>query len=330
MRSRVILLVVGAMLLTPGASAKKKTLKLLIAGASCYENLNYGCAIDKLVAAQARVETEGITLDTPHAMKLCETLAFALASVEKHKRAVAAFARCLALQPSYRLDPKVISPKLYRDYQTARRTMLDRVTTPTPRLPQLPKLYPIPPPDGRDYRVHTPDYLTLSGMHEQETLRHDLDFLVGASLLFGGDGENYRTGFAAAVQYLYAVHRLVELQGIAQFSTHNYAGDDAKAGFPATLYTVNLGFGARVRVGVGDYVVLSAGLLGGLSMAGLGSVDDRIGGFVAGTATVTIRPIPEFGVGVTVIPTLVLAELEEGDIGKSLVLPIFLRLAAYF
>ncbi len=310
--------------------AKKKTLKLLKVGLKCYAELNYGCAIAKLEAASQRMDAKSLVLEPAQALKLLETLAFAQASVERHAQAVASFARCLKLKPTYKLDPKVISPKIYGDYHKARRAMLDQVTDRQLQQPSLPELYPVSPPRAGDYRVHTPDFLTLTGMHEERTLLHDFDFLVGATLLFGGDGEDFHTGFSAAIQYLYAVHRLVEIQVLVQFSTHNYAGVDAKPGFPATLYTLHPGIGARLRFDIGDYVVISAGVLGGASLSGLGSLTSRKGGFVAGTASVTVRPVPEFGVGLTAVPTLVLAELSDGETGKSFILPLFLRLAAYF
>jgi len=326
----VAVLTAASVVSAPGV-AKERVRKLVAAGVACYEALNYGCAISRLEEARDRAAARGIALDEGVGLSLCRTLAFALASVERHEQAVAAFERCFEVRPAFKLDPDVISPKIYADYEAARKKTLRQVMKGEIRPPRLPPVVPPPPARAADLEVYVPPYLTLAGMHEPDaTYRHDMDFLLGTLLLFGGDGEQFDTGFSAALQYGYALTEHVVLDFLVQYSQHEYGRLDAKPDFPATLYVLQPGAGARGRFSAGEYVELSAGLLGGLSAAGLGTVGDQLGGFVAVSLDATVRPSKELGVGIRVLPTLVIAELSDGEVGTSLVLPIYLRLAVFF
>ena len=73
-----------ALLLMPALCQADRVLERSIStGTQCYESLNYGCAINKLREAALRVEEQDLVLDEATAIRLYQTLAFALASVEK-------------------------------------------------------------------------------------------------------------------------------------------------------------------------------------------------------------------------------------------------------
>ena len=315
----------------PGA-AKKRTVALVSAGVSCYESLNFGCAIGKLGEARKRLaDNPSMGLEPAQKLRLFQTLAFALASVERHDKAVEAFERCFDTDPVYRLDPKVISPKIYGDYARARKRTLQAVLKGGLRLPRLPDVHPPPPPQPDDFRVHVPAYLTLTGMHDTGKPRaHDIDFLVGVNLLFGEDAEQFTPGFSTGLQYLYSLTPMLQIEILAVYSQHNYTDNDAKDEYPSTLYTLQPGAGLRLRFPLGEYVVLASSVVGGVSAIGLGGLGDRLGGFVSVGLHAILRPSKEFGVGLTAMPTLVMAEKTSGDLGTSFTLPLFLRLAAYF
>ncbi|MEW6775151.1 MAG: hypothetical protein AB1405_02555 [Bdellovibrionota bacterium] len=93
---------------TPPSGAGEEHLKR---GVACYEQLNYGCAKKEFEAGIAAGETA----------PLHEHLAYTLIALGEEEQAAAHFRRVFELDPSFRLSPKKVSPKIYRVYRLARR-----------------------------------------------------------------------------------------------------------------------------------------------------------------------------------------------------------------
>jgi hypothetical protein len=318
-----------ALLLIPALCHADRVLERSIStGTQCYESLNYGCAINKLREAALRVEEQDLVLDEATAIRLYQTLAFALASVEKHTEAAEAFGHCFRVQPAYRLDPEVISPKIYQDYQVARRAALAGLLDEPLRTPQTPPVYPERPVHVADLQLHTG--VLAPGLELSERPSHQLNFLAGPQLLFGQDAEQFELGFNVGVAYLYAVHSFVDVGVIGLFSQHSYAGADLKGGASGTLYVVQTGATVSGAFPLGEYVELSVGLVAGASLGGLANLEESLGGWVGGRFAAMVTPLPRFGVGIELLPGVVVAKLSNGELGTSLTLPLSLRLQARF
>lgn len=324
-------LLIVALLMSPAAHADKKVDALMVSAQRCYEELNYGCAISKLREAQARIADKKLTLPVERRVAVYQTLAFALASVEKHDEAAAVFELCLGIKPDYSLDPKVISPKIYADYRRARHKTLSAVLDLKPMTPPLPSVHGPGPPRVRDYELHVPSTIVLGGRLEpEEDKSHRLDFLAGVKVLFGGDGENFNPGFGLAVQYAYSVTESFEVGLITLFSQHTYSGDDVKPGFPSTLYVLDPGLVARYVLRFGEYVDLGVGVALGASVSGIGTLGDINAAWFSADISVMITPSPEFGFGLSTLPGVVIARLESGDVRTSFTLPVLVRFEARF
>ncbi|MFT5429563.1 MAG: hypothetical protein ACI9OJ_000234 [Myxococcota bacterium] len=324
------LIFVIVLLLSFAATADKKLDKLVTSGVRCFNELNYGCAITKLGRAQDLLDT-GAELPRTRALEVCRTLAFALASVEKHPEAEATFDKCFKIEPAFRLDPKVISPKIYADYRSARAKQLATLIRGRVEPPPFPDPYPPPAPGPSDLEVHVPTGLTAGAtLRDDQALRHHFGVLAGTRLVFGADAEDFNPGFAVGLEYGYQFTDIVGLSFGAQFSQHGTARGDTKSGFPASLYVMEPGLGLRFRFAVGEWVDLSIGVTGGLTLAGLGGIGGTTAGMVAVPASVMIRPMPEFAVGISVIPTLSISKLSTDELGTSLTLPLLLRFEAHF
>lgn len=323
-------LILAALLIPATASADRRFDKLLERGVRCYQELNYGCALGRLGDASTLLEG-GLEVDRADAMTLHETLAFVLASVERHADAASAFERCFALNPTYKLDPKVISPKIYVDYKAARRTSLRALMKGERRAPKLPTPFGPRPPGLSDYRLHIPARVMVGGRVEpRESLVHHVDVRAGARLLFDDDAERYGPGFGLAFIYSYSVTEILRFGVAALFSQHAYTLDDLKAGFPGTLYVLDVGPGLWAVFQLGDYVDLDLGIVAGIGLSGLGTLGEATGGWIGGSVGVTITPSPEFGIGLSAIPSVVIAGLSAGDTGTSFSLPLLLRFEARF
>lgn len=329
------LLVVMALLVAAApqpAQADRRFDRLVADGAACRSGLNYGCALQKLREAEARLTAQELDLSVAQRLALYRELALTYAAIEGHEEdARAAFGTCFELDPAFRLPADIDSPKILGHYRAARQALLSRLVQGTPRAADLPDPYPARPPTPADLRLHVPTEVVLGGqLDPTSSLAHRLDVLAGAHLLFGEDAENFRPGFMMELAYLYSVTEHFSLGPSFMFGQHAYARDDLKAEFPGTLYIFNGGVTARYRFPIGDWVELSTGLSVGVSSPGLGTIGGRIGGWGALRFAAMITPAREFAFGLAVLPTLVMAGLDSGDLGYSFSLPILVRLEARF
>lgn len=315
------LLVIALVATALPARADRDFDRLLGDGARCYEQLNYGCAITKLGQAVARAQARGLTLDPEVGLQLFQTFAFALASVERHAEAADAFARCFRIRPTYSLDPAVISPRIYADFQTARTAWLQSLLAGGLRAPRLPSVEPPPPPRPSDLRLVLPSYAPVGAGDLPSTI----DLLVGASLLFGSDAEKFDSGFGIGVRYGYDLLPNLQAEVLVQFYEHAYALSDAIPGNPTTLYVLTPGVGIRGVVPVGDWVELALGADVGASFAGIGSLSDTTGGFILASASLMVTPARGFAFGVTALPMLTLAKGGDDSLRSSFSLPILAR-----
>lgn len=330
--TRIALIMLAALMVAPPALAKKKTAKLMSEGFRCFQELNYGCAIKKLLEALERADAKQVELTSSDRIRAHQTMAFAYASVDRHGDARTEFARCLALDRAYTLDPTVISPKIYRDFKAARMAWLRARIVGKPRQPSLLEPHSGTPMGADSMLLHIPPQLSLGGrLSPEEPKVNQLDFMLGTSLLFGEDAEAYSVGFGVSVEYLYRLAELVDLGVTIAFSQHRYAGGETlKNGAASTLYLLQPGFTAGVALQFGELVDLSFGLTVGPGLSGLGGVSDRVGGFGSLRVGIVFLLAEEFGLGVMVTPTLTIAELDSEEVGVSFTLPIYLRLEARF
>ncbi len=317
-------------LLIPGLAAGDDLSRRIDKGVKCYEELNYGCALKKLSAVVAAIDG-GAEVPPARRIEVFETLAFVLASVERGDEARKAFARCFDVDPKFRLDPKVISPKIYRHYKTARRVMLRARLKGTLPKPALPEPYAPAPITASDLLLHVPAEVALAGgLAPEEELRQRLDFLAGGHVLFAEDAALYGAGFWLSLAYKYKLTDIVQVGLLGFFTQHAYAGDDLKSGFSGTLYVVDAGPLVEAVFAIGDWVEVSVGVAGGVGLAGLGNLSDQVGGWVAGIVGVAAVPAKEFAVGVSVLPSVVVATKSDDEVGTSFTLPILVTFEARF
>jgi len=329
--TRLVVVALCALLGMQTAAADQRFDKLLRTGERCYEELNYGCAISRLTDAGKRAADKGLTPAPKDALRLHQTLAFALASVEKHDLAAAQFEKCFAVQPMYRLDPKIISPKIYADYKRARHKTIYAMLKGARRAPGLPGVIDVPPPTMNDLSVHVPSDVVLGGRLEPEqALNNVLDLAIGGHLLFDDDGEDFSTGFGVAMSYMRVLSERFQVGAVGFFAQHNYAQADLKAGFPGTLYVLNAAASARLTLQFGEYIDMGIGAFGGIALAGLGGVGDTVGGWVGADVRLTALITREFGVGLSVMPQAVIASVSDDDTGTSFTLPVLLRFETRF
>ncbi|MFT7626317.1 MAG: hypothetical protein ACI9WU_005512, partial [Myxococcota bacterium] len=311
-------------------AAKPPVETLVERGTRCYDELNYGCALARFREAAAAIEA-GAEVTPAQRLTLYKSLAFTLASVEKHAEAQKAFEQCFAARPSFKLDPRIVSPKIYGDYQKARRRVLRSLVQGELNLPGLPDTYAPAPPTPDDFLLHVPAEVALAGGLDPESdLPVEMEFLAGARLLFGDDADAYGPGFGLGLSVIYQVTDIVGVGIVTLFSQHAYSGDDLKTGFPGTLYILDAGPTVRALIGLGDWVQLSIGFAAGIGTAGLANVSDAVGGWLAMPVGVTANPAREFGIGVSLMPSVVIATKADEEVAWSFTLPIFLHFEAHF
>lgn len=311
----------------PTAGIVKKSID---AGIKCYEELNYGCAITRLVSARDAVDAHGLQIARSQRRRMLRTLAFAFSSVEKHDDAKSAFFALINEFPKERLDPNVVSPKIMANFNAARIEFFTKLV-PIPIQP-LPPVTPFlsQGPGKRDLVLHVPEELRLaSRVRTDEEIVHTIGFEAGGGLLFGNDTDNFSTGFTVGLTYSYELVAPIQVGLRLGFGQHGTSRSDVKAGYPSRLLVFHGGPELRAAFDLGDYVELAIGVAPSIHASGVGTLGDKIGGLVLGTVSVMARPVPEIGIGVAVLPGVVLAPTSDG-LGSSFVLPVSLRLEGAF
>ena len=315
----------------PTAGAiKEQTKAHLVSGLRCFEELNYGCTIKRLSAVREALVSYGVSLSKDERRSMLRTLGFALSSVEKHAEAQDVFLEYLRTFPRERLDGAVVSPKIMNDFRAARATFLAELMP--LNVQSLPPTKPFvgTGPSARDLVLHVPEELRLaSRVRRDEEIVHTIGFEAGAGLLFGADSDNFATGFAVGLTYHYEVAAPLQVGLRLGFGQHGTSRSDVKAGYPSKLLAFHGGPEFRVAFELGDYVELAMGVAPSIHTSGVGTLGEKIGGMIMGSLTVMARPVTEIGIGVAVLPSVVLASTENG-LGSSFVLPVSLRLEGAF
>lgn len=301
--------------------------KLIHAGVTCYDQLDYGCAIGKLREALRLMTAKGLEPAPREKITLYQTLAFALAAVSRHGEAIAMFEKVLALQPTFVLDPELVGPRVYADYRKARERVLMRKLALKPPPVALPPLVAPPEP--------TADWLLLvpppkSALQDSESGPHKVGFALGAAFLFGDDAERYSAGFGAGLEYSYDIGRFLQVAANVLFFNHEYQRGDLLAGQSSTLFVLNPTVGLRARIELARWVGLGLGATAGVSVMGVGNLSDRVGGTLGATVSVDFRPVPQFAVDLLLIPMVTIASDDAGQLGTSFSLPLMLRVAIGF
>ena len=311
----------------PGARAEDKLDKVVASGLRCYEELNFGCSIAKLTAAQARIDA-GEALPIKDQTLACEALAFSYTSIDKGELAEAAFQWCFRVDPAYSIEADVVGPRIYPFFQRARQAFLRARLDLDPIVLPWPALVEVPP--RLDLALHTPQEILLSGSGELEPRSHIFGFAAGAGLLFGNDASDWDPGLAVELNYGYSALKHLRVPFAVSFEFHGTARDDIKSGYPNALYYLGIRTGVEGVLTALDFVELTGGLLVGAGFAGVGGLEDKIGGALTLRLGVGFRIGSDFSAGVDLEPTLFIATLSDDSIGTSTTFPIMVRFDARF
>jgi hypothetical protein len=309
------------------AFAQRALQKQLKRGVHCFEQLNYGCAISALEKAARLAKKAPGSLAPATALLLYKTQGFALAAVGRHGKATLAFERCFAVDPSFYLDSKVVSPKIYADFQEARRRSLLSKLKGKIRAPELPQVFDPPPP--KRLFLHSPPQFQ-QGAWLTEDQQNRVHIMVGGHFLFGDDADSFGAGFGVQLNYGFKLNRFFDAVAGLSFFRHEYSGNDLKSGFTGALLIVQPSLGVRAHLLVAEIWDVGVGFHLGASAMGVGNLSDRVGGLGALSAFVHVTPHPSVAVGLNVSPTLVLATLRNEQLGSSLSLPVFASIQMRF
>lgn len=309
-------------------TGKDPSAALLQTGLGCAEQLNYGCALQNLEAfrdAQRRTPS----IPPGDAIKGCSALATVYASVDRAADAESTFEWCLEIDPRYAVDADVVGPRIYPRFKAARARFLEKRLELAPLGPGVPPLHEAPL--RIEPVLHTPSEVLLSGKLAigGADAPNRLSMSAGGTLLFDQDAESYSPGFALEVDYLRRLGAVTLVIDV-DFSSHATKRDDIRSGYPSTLYTVGVAVGVDWAWLAADRLEIIVGAVAGLSMAGVGSVDDRAGGQIGLRAGLMVRIADEFAAGFLVEPGLIVAPLESGDLGLTTVMPLLARFEARF
>ncbi len=305
-------------------------IEMINGGTRCYKELNYGCAITRLTQARNAVDGDGIQLSPALRIQLLRTLAFALSTVERHGDAQRVFLALFRRAPAERLSPSQSSSSVITDFHKAKRLFLREIAPMSVAPLPLPQPYVPEGPGVGDLVLHLPEDVRLAtqvGMDDGPA--HTIGFEAGAGLLFGADAQNFGTGFAIGLSYGYSVMTSFQVGMRAGFSQHGTARSDVKAGYPARLLVLNVGPEIRGAFDLSDYVQVAVGVAPSVHASGVGNFGGKIGGLVLGSVTIIARPVKAIGIGVAVLPSVVIAQTADG-FGASFTLPISLRLEGVF
>jgi hypothetical protein len=293
-------------------------------------DVEYKKAIKKLQAASQLLNELSDKVKKDTQVSVCEMLGTALTGLEtpKNEQAISAFEQCLRIRPTYRADCN--NPHVCKNFNKALRRYLTKKLTLEPRLPKPPALHPFPVPKAEHLRLHVPTELLRSGMIQTADSPHEVEVQLGTMVLFGEDAATYQPGFGAGLIYRYAVGQNFQVLGGAYYFQHEYAGDDLKAGASGTLLVLNPGVGVRAHFLIAGRIDLGAAVMGGVSLMGIGSLSERVGGFFSTEVAANVLISSHFSLGVSVIPTITLGTGRDGEAAQSFSLPIMTRLQASF
>ncbi len=310
------------------ALARDPSKALLDTGLACAEQLNYGCALQNLEAFRTAHRVSP-TVTAPEAVKGCNALATVYASVDRGDDAKAAFEWCLELDPRFSVDPDVVGPRITPHYAAARVRFLSKRLRLEPVGPELPPLHEVPP--AVEPVLHTPSEVLLSGSLGigGGDAPNRLSMGAGGAVLFADDAESFSAGFGLEVDYARRVGPVAVVVDI-HFSNHRTKRDDIRPGYPSTLYSIGGGVGVDWAWLAAERLEIVLGGILGVSAAGVGGLDDRVGAWLGLRAGLMVRVSDEFAAGFLAEPGLVIAQLESGEIGYSTVLPLIARFEARF
>lgn len=240
----------------------------------CFTQLDYQCSI-RLLAAIPPTTLSASPL--PKRVEIHRILAFAYGALDDQQRATEQFDRLLAALPTFTLNPKVISPRIYRAFRSALENRLQRQMTLVPA--PIVKFTPPAPP-----LVAEPKLIIRRGFRRTPRRRRDpylfpVEFTLHGGYLFllGSDAARYQHGPLVGFSAAYRVIPRLLLRASARFSFHKMT-ESLKATILPNQATLLLMM--RVHAGVGwqvwrtHYQVLElavdlgAGLYGLLSLSG--------------------------------------------------------------
>ena len=243
------------------AWAATSTEALIDEGVRCYQELNYGCAIDKLGKAVLDLDT-GAGSSPDLALRARLHLAFALIAVDRLDDARGQLRKVLQERPAFALDSAVVSPRIVAALEEVRRELIAK-SIPQELDPGDPiELPSVPSPPQALYReevVQQEGSLADGGAEH----RWIVDLGAGASFLVGRDAERYQIAPGIAMRLLYRLDDLWVLGLGSQLFVHSVQDLDLEGGAPNSLWALHLQPQVGLSVGVTRWLHVEAlGIVG--------------------------------------------------------------------
>ena len=278
-------------LVCAAASATAQTDDPLDAGRSCFEQLDFACAIDLLTAAIHHTPSNQIDRQVTIYRMLAEShLALGQAG-----QAVDAFEALLSVRPEFRIQAPGTSPKIL-DALAQARARLARQVEPPPPDPPLPQAPATPP-------------RTIG-----------LSFSGGAQFLVGDDSRLLDPGAVLDLDLIYRFSESWLMAGGLRWASHGLTNGESKlqlgGGWAGAGATIQLG---RFRM---------AGLFGfGASRFGIWDREGRTALLLPLKIFAQVQVHERFELGLSFAPSWVLTT---GDFLSSLTLDLSVRAAVLF
>lgn len=268
----------------PPAGPPSGITRLVDEGVRCYQELDYGCAIDRLQKALVDLQTGG-HLEPAAELRARLHLAFALLAAERLEDARGQLRRVLLIDPRFSLDPAIVSPRIVSTLDQVRRELL------APSMPaDLDPGDPLPlpthpePPDS----LLRPVRIARAGasLDVVEEPRYQVDLGGGAQVLTGDDAGRYQVGPGLVARFLWRVDELWAVGIGTSVFLHAVGGDlDLGQGAPNSLWVLGLQPQAGLSTSVTPWLSLEALAVLGAVVYGHDGLDGGAGievGVVAG------------------------------------------------
>lgn len=222
--------------------------RLVDAGVRCYQELDYGCAIDQLQKALLDLQTGG-QMEAGTELRARLHLAFALLAVDRDTDARGQLRRVLALDPRFTLDAAIVSPRVVAALDQVRRELV-APSIPTDLDPGDPVPLPVAPdlPDA----LLRPVRIVRAGaaLDAVEDPRFQVDLGGGVQILTGRDAEQYEVGPGLDARFLWRVDELWAVGIGTTLHLHSVGDLDLGEGAPNSLWVLGVqpqaGLAARV------------------------------------------------------------------------------------
>ena len=218
--------------------------RLVDEGVRCYQELDYGCAIDQLQKALVDLQTGG-RMEPATELRARLHLSFALLAVDRTEDARGQLRRVLGLNPRFTLDAAIVSPRIVAALEQVRRELV------APAIPSdLDAGDPVPLPTAPDLpdAMLRPVRVARAGaaLDVREEPRWQVDLGGGIEILTGTDAEHYNLGPGLDVRFLWHVDELWVVGLGTTLHLHSVGDLDLGQGAPNSLWIL----GVQPQVGI--------------------------------------------------------------------------------